>query len=164
MDDVKAVILDENFFQVYDNLNKMTENYIGSGLYWNYWYHTWKTISVSPFANAIVFALSSATTTLPSTVKVTITDKSESEDAITLTLGVEETDTLQPSNVKFLQTEALTTSGIAVHPFGALLIPKSEASTDITVKATILNTGYTAEMPIASNNDVGDSFNLEKDS
>ena len=164
MADVKAVILDENFFQVYDNLNKMTENYIGSGLYWNYWYHTWKTVSVSPFANAIVFALSTATTTLPSTVRVTITDKSVSEDAITLTLGVEDSASLQPSNVQFIQTEALTTSGIAVHPFGALLIPISEAATDITVKASILGTGYTAEMPIASNNDVGDSFNLEKDS
>lgn len=162
MEDVKAVILDENFFQVYDNLNKMTENYIGSGLYWNYWYHTWKTVSVSPFSNAIVFALSTATTTLPSTVKVTITDKSESEDAITLTLGIDDSVSLEPSNVKFTQTEELTSSGIAVHPFGALLIPASEASTDITVKATILGTQYVAEMPIASNNDVGDSFNLEK--
>lgn len=162
MADVKAITVDENWFQVYDNLNKMTENYVGSGLYWNYWYHQWKTISTSPFANAVVFALSTATTTLPATVKVTITDKSESADAITLTLGVEETDTLQPSNVKFTQTAELTESGIAVHPFGALLIPASEAATDITVKATIQGTQYVAEMPIASNNDVGDSFNLEK--
>lgn len=162
MADVKAITVDENWFQVYDNLNKMTENYVGSGLYWNYWYHQWKTISTSPFANAVVFALSTATTTLPATVRVTITDKSESADAIALTLGVEDSDTLQPSNVKFTQTEELTESGIAVHPFGALLIPASEASTDITVKATIQGTQYVAEMPIASNNDVGDSFNLEK--
>ena len=162
MADVKAITVDENWFQVYDNLNKMTENYVGSGLYWNYWYHQWKTISTSPFANAVVFALNTATTTLPATVRVTITDKSESADAITLTLGVAETDTLQPSNVKFIQTEELTESGIAVHPFGALLIPASQASTDITVKATIQGTQYVAEMPIASNNDVGDSFNLEK--
>lgn len=162
MADVKAITVDENWFQVYDNLNKMTENYVGSGLYWNYWYHQWKTISTSPFANAVVFALSTATITLPATVKVTITDKSESEDAITLTMGVDDTDTLQPSNVKFTQTAELTASGIAVHPFGALLIPASEASTDITVKATILGTQYTAETPIASNNDVGDSFNLKK--
>lgn len=162
MADVKAVILDENWFQVYDNLNKMTENYIGSGLYWNYWYHTWKTISVSPFANAIVFALSSATTTLPDELTVTITDKSVSEDAITLTFGVDDAVSLEPSNVKFIQTEALTTSGIAVHPFGALLIPASEASTDITVVASVLGTEYEAEMPIASNNDVGDSFKILK--
>lgn len=162
MADVKAVILDENWFQVYDNLNKMTENYVGAGLYWNYWYHTWKTVSVSPFANAAVFALSSATTTLPDEVRVTITEKSVSDEAITLTLGIEDSASLEPSNVKFIQTEALTTSGIAVHPFGALLIPASEASTDITVKASILGTEYTAEMPIASNNNVGDSFVIAK--
>ena len=160
--DVKAVILDENWFQVYDNLNKMTENYIGSGLYWNYWYHTWKTVSVSPFANAVVFALSTATTTLPDELTVTITDKSVSEDAITLTFGVNDAVSLEPSNVKFIQTEALTSSGIAVHPFGALLIPASEASTDITVVASVLGTEYEAEMPIASNNDVGDSFKILK--
>lgn len=164
MQNVKAVIMDENWFQVYDNLNKMTENYIGSGLYWNYWYHTWKTISVSPFANAVVFALSSATTSLPDELTVTITEKSESENAITLTFGISDSTSLEPSNVKFLQTEALTTSGIAVHPFGALLIPIDEASTDITVKASILGTEYTAEMPIAANNDVGDSFKILKNS
>lgn len=162
MEDVKAVILDENWFQVYDNLNKMTENYVGSGLYWNYWYHTWKTVSSSPFANAIVFALSSATMSLPDELTVTITDKSVSDDAITLTFGVTGAVSLEPSNVQFTQTEALTTSGIAVHPYGALLIPASEASTDITVKATVLGTEYVAEMPIASNNDVGDSFKILK--
>ena len=42
---VKAVILDDNWFQVYDNNNKFTEKYVASGLYWNYFYHTWKTVS-----------------------------------------------------------------------------------------------------------------------
>ena len=55
MADVKAIILDENWFQVYDNLNKFTEKYVASGLYWNYFYHTWKTVSNSPFSNAIAF-------------------------------------------------------------------------------------------------------------
>lgn len=45
---VKAVILDEKWFQVYDNNNKFTEDYVASGLYWNYFYHTWKTVSNSP--------------------------------------------------------------------------------------------------------------------
>lgn len=55
MADVKAIILDENWFQVYDNKNQFTEKYVSAGLYWNYFYHTWKTVSNSPFANAIVF-------------------------------------------------------------------------------------------------------------
>lgn len=53
MKSVKAMIIDEEWFQVYDNLIKFTETYAGSGLYWNYWLHNWKTISWSPFANAV---------------------------------------------------------------------------------------------------------------
>ena len=57
---VKAVLVDVNWFMIYDNLMEFTEQYNGEGLYWNYWYHTWKTFSVSPFENAIVFASGSS--------------------------------------------------------------------------------------------------------
>ena len=56
MANVKAMIIDEEWFQVYDELTKFTETYAGSGLYWNYWLHNWKTISWSPFANAVAIA------------------------------------------------------------------------------------------------------------
>jgi len=162
MGDVKAVILDENFFQVYDNLNKMTENYIGSGLYWNYWYHTWKTVSVSPFANAIVFALSSATTTLPASVNITITDKSVSEIATTLSFVANDSDTLSPSNLKFVQTDALVDDGIAVHPFGAVMIPYDKLEEEITLNATINGQLYIASSTITGASEVGDTVTLAK--
>ena len=57
---VKGVLIDREWFQVYDNLNKMTEAYVASGLYWNYFYHVWKTVSSSPFSNAVVFMLADA--------------------------------------------------------------------------------------------------------
>lgn len=60
MEDVKAVIVDTNWFQVYDNKNQFTEKYVAAGLYWNYFYHTWKTVSNSPFANAVVFVQTEA--------------------------------------------------------------------------------------------------------
>ena len=56
MENVKAIIVDEEWFQVYDNLARMTEKYAASGLYWNYFYNNWKTVSWSPFANAVVIA------------------------------------------------------------------------------------------------------------
>lgn len=55
MADVKAVLIDEEWFQIYDNLNEMTEKFVASGMYWNYFYNVWKTVSSSPFSNAIVF-------------------------------------------------------------------------------------------------------------
>lgn len=161
--DVKAVLIDENWFQVYDNQNKFTEKYVASGLYWNYFYHVWKTISSSPFANAVVFVTSSATITLPASVTFTITNKSVSDTAITLTLELDEsTAALKPSNVNFIQTEDLTADGIAVHPFGAVMIPASKDDTEITLVATINGTTYTASAAITSANDVGDTVTLAK--
>lgn len=55
LDEVPAILIDENWFMVFDNLNEFTEIYNGDGLYWNYFYHVWKTFSVSPFSNAIIY-------------------------------------------------------------------------------------------------------------
>lgn len=55
LDDVPAVLIDENWFMVFDNLLEFTEVFNADGLYWNYFYHTWKTFSVSPFSNAIIY-------------------------------------------------------------------------------------------------------------
>lgn len=43
------------WFMVFDNFDKFTENYNGQGLYWQYFYHVWRTFSVSPFENAVAF-------------------------------------------------------------------------------------------------------------
>lgn len=47
-----AVVVDQDWWMVFDNFQNFTQNYNGEGLYWQYWYHTWKTFSVSPYANA----------------------------------------------------------------------------------------------------------------
>lgn len=52
---IPAVLVDRDFFMIFDNLSEFTEQFNGQGLYWNYWYHVWKTFSVSPFANCTVF-------------------------------------------------------------------------------------------------------------
>ena len=163
MANVKAVMLDENWFQVYDNNNKFTEKYVASGLYWNYFYHTWKTISSSPFANAVVFVTDSATVTLPQQFTVEVTDKTTSDIATTLTLTADRTDaSLQPFNVQFVQTEALTKDGIAVHPYGAMLIPASAVAKDITVVATINGESYTGATTLNGSSEVGATVNMVK--
>ena len=71
---IKAVLVDKDWFMIFDNFMNFTEQYNGEGLYWNYWYHVWKTFSISPFANAIVFTTESAAitsvTVSPSTATV----------------------------------------------------------------------------------------------
>ena len=68
LDAIPAIIVDEDFFVIVDNLIEFTEQYNGEGLYWNYFYHTWKTFAVSPFANAVVFVPAT-----PSVTSVTVT-------------------------------------------------------------------------------------------
>lgn len=65
-DDIFACLVDRDFFMVIDNNIGFTENYNGQGLYWNYFFHVWKTFSRSPFANAIVFTTTDPTVTVTS--------------------------------------------------------------------------------------------------
>ena len=60
LDLVAAVLVDKDYFMIFDNLQNFTENYNGQGLYWNYFYHVWKTFSTSPYANAILFTSGNA--------------------------------------------------------------------------------------------------------
>lgn len=55
LDGIPAIMVDKSFFMIFDNFDNMTEQYNGEGLYWNYWYHVWKTFSISPFANNTMF-------------------------------------------------------------------------------------------------------------
>jgi len=52
---LEAVLIDKDFYMVYDNLLKMETIRNPKGLYWNYFYHVWQTLSVSRFANAVAF-------------------------------------------------------------------------------------------------------------
>lgn len=55
LDNMLGLLVDDEFFQIYTNLKKFTENYNGQGLNWQYFLHLWMTYSVSPFSNAIAF-------------------------------------------------------------------------------------------------------------
>lgn len=161
--DVKAVILDENWFQVYDNNNKFTEKYVASGLYWNYFYHTWKTVSNSPFANAVVFVTSTAGIALPASITVHVDAKDESDVATVFTISADfESAGLNPQNVNFVQTEALTKAGIAVQKYGGLIIPASQIATDITLVADINGTTYTATTAVNGDTTVDTTVTLNK--
>lgn len=74
---VPCVLVDRDYFMIFDNLNEFTEQRNGEGLYWNYWYHQWKLFSVSPFSNAVIF-----TSTAAAVTSVTV-----SPDAATLPIG-----------------------------------------------------------------------------
>ena len=160
---VKAVIIDEEWFQVYDNENKFTEKYVASGLYWNYFYHVWKTISSSPFHNAVVFVTDDTTITLPASVTFTVTDKSTGDNAVVLTLEQTDVDALSPSNFVFTQTQDATSKGIAIHKYGAVIIPTGgEEAISTTLEGTINGTRYVASAATGSTVTVGTTITFAK--
>lgn len=159
--DVKAVILDENWFQVYDNNNKFTEKYSASGLYWNYFYHTWKTISNSPFSNAVVFVTSTATITAPESVTVEISSKDIADVGTVFALEVQEDNaTLQNGFYEFVQTEDATTKGIAIQKYGAVTFPVGQTTTKLQM--IYGGVAYTATTDLTTGANVGATLTFSK--
>lgn len=159
--DVKAVILDENWFQVYDNNNKFTEKYSASGLYWNYFYHTWKTISNSPFSNAVVFVTSTATITAPESVTVEISSKDIADVGTVFALEVQEDNaTLQNGFYEFVQTKDATTKGIAIQKYGAVTFPVGQTTTKLQM--IYGGVAYTATTELTTGANVGATLTFSK--
>lgn len=128
--DVVGVLVDEEWFQIYDNLRRFTENYVGSGMYWNYWYNVRETISHSPFHNAVVFVKNTATITAPASLTFTIGTISEGKEGThVVTLEPDQTTAaLVGGQYNFVQTQAATTNGVAVQKFGAFILPNGKTS------------------------------------
>lgn len=78
LDSVAAVLIDEDFTQIYDNLLTIRDEKNGKGLYANYFLHNWKTFAISPFANNAVLVdgtpTVSAVTLSPSAVTAKVGD------------------------------------------------------------------------------------------
>lgn len=163
MKHVKAILIDEEWFQVYDKLNKFTEKYMASTMEWNYFYHVWKIVAYNPFANAIVFVDDTAGVALPATITAEIVGKTTADNATVLTVEASvDGAKLSPNVAKFVQTEELVTNGIAVHEYGAYMIPANNSS---QIKIVVENGGATytnSTTKINANTNVGESVVLTK--
>ena len=166
MDDVKAVLIDDRWFQIYDNNNKFTEQYSANGLYWNYFYHVWKTVSNSPFANAVVFVTEDATITDPAEVTFTIASKDVSDDATVLTFELDPASsaTLQNMRYNFIQPLEFSEDGVAVQQYGALIIPASKVAEEYTLELEIGGVKYVAGSVVTGASDVGDTITFAPES
>ena len=115
---------------IFDNYQNFTEQYNGQGLYWNYWYHVWKTFSVSPFANNALFI-----TATPVINSVTVTPGTATvESGQTLQLNVVvQTTHFAPKEV----TWSSDTDGVTVSKTGVVTVGADvQADTTVTITAT----------------------------
>lgn len=132
LDAIPAVMIDRDWFMIFDNFYNFTENYNGQGLYWNYFYHTWKTFSVSPFANNTVYVAGAPTVTSVTVTPATATVlKGQS---LHLTANVVTTN-FAPKSVVWTIT-GNTSQDTHIDIYGNLFVAEDETGTTITVTAT----------------------------
>ena len=130
---IPAVLVDKNFFMIFDNMFEFTENYNGEGLYWNYFYHTWKTFSMSPFANSIVFVAGDPSITSVTVSPATATSGKGQKlnlDAVVVTVN------FAPQSVIWSVDSTAKAAGVTINIYGELSIPADADVASITVTAT----------------------------
>ena len=141
LDKIPCILIDREYTQIYDNKYMMTEKYNGQGLYWNYFYHTWKTFSVSPFSQAVVFVPA-----VPSVTSVTVTPSTATVSVgqtVQLTAKVV-TENFAPQTVTWSSDSefaTVTASGLVTILEGATgtinITAKSTFNNEVTGKSTL---------------------------
>lgn len=84
-EEIQAILCDESWFQIYENLMRFDEFYNARTMTWNEYLHVWQTYAICPFANAVVFATAQPK---PATA-ISVSDVSVTQDAtanVTVTL------------------------------------------------------------------------------
>lgn len=137
---IPAVLVDEDWFMIFDNLYEFTEQYNGEGLYWNYWYHVWKTFSYSPFANAVVFVSGqpsvTAITLSPDTASVTAGQKLLITANVTASNFASKAVIWSIESVVDSESAPITDADVSIDAFGNLFVGNLASGSVITVKAT----------------------------
>lgn len=157
MKSVNAVLVDSEFFQIYDNLLEMRERDIASTLGWNYFLHVWKIVSTSPFANALVFVDNAAEIEAPATITFEVKGVTVNDNGKTIIdIGVSDTAALAPMMYNFVTTQENAEAGVAVHSYGGFILP--EGATDVQIAMVIGDKEYTGT--ISATAAVGDTVEM----
>ena len=137
-DGIEAILVDKNWYQVYDYLRTFKTAYNGEGLYWNYFYHVWMVYSLSPFANAVAFGTATPTVTAVTVTPTAATVKAGGTVQITTSV----TGTGDPTSKCTFALAGNTDPETAVNTMGKVILGSKEkgslgnSKNQITVTAT----------------------------
>ena len=148
---IEAILVDKNWYQVYDYLRTFKTAYNGEGLYWNYFYHVWMVYSLSPFANAVAFGTATPTVTAVTVTPTAATVKAGGTVQITTSV----TGTGDPTSKCTFALAGNTDPETAVNTMGKVILGSKETGSlgnsknQITVTATsVQDTSKTATCTI----------------
>ena len=144
-DGIEAILVDKNWYQVYDYLRTFKTAYNGEGLYWNYFYHVWMVYSLSPFANAVAFGTATPTVTAVTVTPTAATVKAGGTVQITTSV----TGTGDPTSKCTFAIAGNTDPETVVNTMGKVILGSKETGPTITVTATsVQDTSKTATCTI----------------
>ena len=83
---IVAVMCDESWLQIYDNLFRFDEFYNARVMAWNEYLHAWGTFAISPFANAVCLCLAEPTEATAVAVESTYSGVIGTDTAVTVTV------------------------------------------------------------------------------
>ena len=131
LENVQALMVDRQWFMVYDTFFNFTEQYNAQGLYWNYFFHHWQVLSTSQFANAIAF-----TSETPAITSVTISPKTAT---VSKGQNVQFTTTVVATGMASEAISYNVTGAVSdnttITSNGLLIVGSDETATELTVSA-----------------------------
>lgn len=134
LDSIPAITVDKSFFMIVDNYYGTESVRNGEGLYYNYLLHTWKIISYSPFANAVLYTSDNNLGTVTS-----VTIFPSAGDSLTVQKGktvaftaAVESNGIVDSGVTWSVDSTVST----IDNDGILTVDSAETKTKLTVTAT----------------------------
>ena len=160
---VKSILMDREFFKVYDVVNEMWDKERASMMDINYFLHIVQIYATSPFANIVVFVDSTAAAEQPATLTASIVSKSVTAAYTDFVLEVQHTaNSIVGGGLNFIQTDDAAAAGIMVTKTGFIRIPASDTD-GVTLKGAIRDVTYTAAAALKKTANVGETVTLNKD-
>ena len=146
---MRAVVCDEQFFQIFDDLLRFTSFENGDGLYTNYWLHVWQTLSYSPLVNAVAFCVASDE------------DEDGTVEEFNVTLTLKQGVTSQNKNTKVAEGSSYRTKLIGVANGDTVTVTMgTETVEGQTVPVDITSSCYTASTGIIKIGTVTDNITI----
>ena len=130
-EEIVAVLCDESWLQIYDNLFRFDEFYNARVMAWNEYLHAWGTFAICPFSNAVVLAtetpIPATAIALPDTVSATV----GTDESVSLTI----TPANATTEVEFYSSDEEVFTVTKVSNSSVKVVPVAEGTGTLTAKA-----------------------------
>jgi len=150
--EIKAVLVDEDWFMSYDTNIEMTNIYNPKGLYWTYFLHIWQLHSCSTLENAVVFSTADEPVIIVPIAKISPKTADVKQGATQQFTGTVEDGT---ATSQTYEVTGKTKAGTTISSTGLLTVDVTEpvgTKLTVTYKAVVgsENLSDTAEVTVTS--------------